>query len=132
MQRLTIPFVLAMLLFSASCSAEEAATPQRVRPSALAGSWYPAGADRLRATVSKYLDDAEAAAMEGRLCALIAPHAGYAYSGPTAGWAFKQAAGKNFDRVIVMAPSHRAAFSGFSIMDVDAYATPLGVLPLDA
>jgi len=121
----------AALLLFAACSEKRPERPRRVRPSALAGSWYPARKADLEREVTTCLDGAEKVSLEGRLVALIAPHAGYRYSGEVAGWAFRQALDEKFDRVIVMAPSHHGAFRGFSIMEVDAYATPLGEIALD-
>jgi MEMO1 family protein len=62
---------------------------------------------------------------------LVCPHAGYIFSGQTAAHGYKLLVGKTYDRVIVLAPSHFAAFPGASIFDGDAFATPLGDLRLD-
>jgi len=103
-----------------------------VRPSALAGTWYPADAETLAASIDGLLDDAVSEPPAGTLRALVAPHAGYAYSGAAAAAAFKLVRGARYDRVVVLAPSHRADFPGLSIAGVDAYRTPLGTVPLDA
>ena len=63
--------------------------------------------------------------------ALIAPHAGYAYSGPTAGVAYRQIRGRSYDAVVVLAPSHREAFRGASVYAQGSYSTPLGLVPVD-
>jgi hypothetical protein len=98
---------------------------------AVAGRFYPGEAKALRATVDASLAEAPAAEFKGRLLALIAPHAGYEYSGKVAGCSFKQVRPGQFQRVIVLGPSHYGAFRGFSILDVGAYATPQGDVPLD-
>ena len=59
-----------------------------VRPPAVAGTFYPADAGRLRATVEGYVAAANARAADRPPKAVIAPHAGYVYSGPVAGHAF--------------------------------------------
>ena len=120
-----------VLMLCPACSAETRPGPKRVRPAALAGTWYPGRKDALRQGVRQFVSNAEMAPMEGGVIALVAPHAGYRWSGPVAGWAYRQLADEKFARVIVLAPSHRGSFRGFSIMDVDAYATPLGEVPLD-
>ena len=102
------------------------------RPSALAGSWYPAGPAALADTIDTLLGGADTKRPAGTIRALVVPHAGYAYSGATAAAAFKLVQGVAFDRVLLMAPSHRADFTGLSIAAVDAYETPLGKVPLDA
>jgi hypothetical protein len=64
--------------------------------------------------------------------ALIAPHAGYAYSGPIAASAFAPLASrKGIERVVLLGPSHRIAFAGLATTAVEGFATPLGVVPVD-
>jgi hypothetical protein len=65
--------------------------------------------------------------------AIIAPHAGYIYSGPVAASAYKslQAARGRIQRVVLLGPSHRVAFSGLAAASADYFATPLGDIPLD-
>ena len=69
--------------------------------------------------------------IEGEIVALVSPHAGYMYSGQVAAYAYKLIEGKNFDSVVVIAPSHRVLFKGASIYDRGGYQTPLGVVPVD-
>ncbi len=117
---------------AAEPSAPELPAPKlAVRPAAVAGGFYPADPKALRATVEACLAEASAAQFMGRILALIAPHAGYEYSGKVAGFSFKQLRPGAFQRVIVLATSHYGTFRGFSIMDAGAYATPLGDVPLD-
>jgi AmmeMemoRadiSam system protein B/AmmeMemoRadiSam system protein A len=130
----TFHFALAVCLtaVAAEPSAPELPAPGlAVRRPAVAGQFYPGDAKALRATVDACLAEAPAAEFKGRLLALIAPHAGYEYSGKVAGCSFKQIRKGAFQRVIVLGPSHHGYFRGFSIMDVGAYATPLGDVPLD-
>jgi len=61
---------------------------------------------------------------------IIAPHAGYMYSGETAAKAYAQVAGEQRQVVVVVSPSHREYFEGVSVFPGDAYATPLGVVPI--
>jgi AmmeMemoRadiSam system protein B len=62
---------------------------------------------------------------------MILPHAGYAYSGPAASLGYVLLAGKVFDRVVIVSPSHREYFDGISVFDGDGYRTPLGDLLVD-
>lgn len=105
---------------------------RRVRPSALAGTWYPSDAGALADTVDALMAAAATESPSGSIRALVAPHAGYVYSGPVAASAFALIRGARYRRVVVLAPAHHAGFDGLSISDVDAYETPLGRLPLDA
>lgn len=124
-----IAFLALLLVWS--CERDAARAEDAVRPAALAGAWYPADAKNLGASVDAMLAAAPKSDAKGRVFALIVPHAGYVYSGRVAGAAYRQVAEKKFGRVVVLAPSHHGAFRGFSIMDVDAYETPLGRMPLD-
>ena len=102
---------------------------RKIREPAVAGMFYPEDKEELAQQIDRYLADVKPEPVKN-LRGLIAPHAGYQYSGPVAAVAYKQLAGRAVDTVIVMAPSHRAAFEGASIPDVDAYQTPLGLVPL--
>jgi MEMO1 family protein len=104
---------------------------EKIRESTIAGSWYPGDAKSLRGQVKGFLSRASVPPVEGELIGLVAPHAGYMYSGPVAGHAYKLLETHRFDRVLVLAPSHRAQFSGASVYHQGGYRTPLGVVPLD-
>jgi AmmeMemoRadiSam system protein B len=102
-----------------------------VRPPAVAGTFYPAAPERLAAAVAGYL--AGAVADDGPPPkALIAPHAGYVYSGPIAGSAFRTLApiAARLRRVVLLGPSHFVAFPGLALPAWQAFATPLGELPV--
>lgn len=103
-----------------------------VRPSALAGTWYPADPQELAEAVDGLLAEAvPGASPEGRIRALVVPHAGYAYSGRIAAAAFALVRGGQYRRVLLLAPSHHGDFRGLSVADVDAYVTPLGRVSMD-
>ncbi len=102
-----------------------------VRESAIAGSWYPGDPRSLAAEVDGYLDSATAGDCSQLPQILVAPHAGYRYSGAAAGQVFAQVRGCNVRRVWVLAPSHRLPLRGIGLYPVDAFRTPLGDLPTD-
>ncbi len=103
----------------------------KIREPILAGTWYPEQAETLRRDIRSYLDAAKPPSIEGEIKGVVVPHAGYFYSGAVAAYAYKLLEKKSFQRVIVMAPSHRAAFRGVSIGPMEGYRTPLGVVPVD-
>ncbi|MEW6263661.1 MAG: AmmeMemoRadiSam system protein B [Thermodesulfobacteriota bacterium] len=127
-----IPIVLAAFLVLAGPFAFEAQAQQeiKVRPAALAGTWYPGRADELTALVKRYLAEARPPRPTGRLIALAVPHAGLIYSGPTAAHAFALLAGQDFETVVLVGPSHQARFEGVAL-DLRDYETPLGRVQLD-
>jgi AmmeMemoRadiSam system protein B len=102
-----------------------------VRPSPIAGQWYPGTFERLAATVDSMLDNAPSASVPGQIVGLIAPHAGYIYSGPTAACAFKLVRGMDFERVVVVSPMHHPYFEPVLTTAHQAYQTPLGLVPVD-
>jgi len=101
------------------------------RPSPIAGTWYSDRPDQLRKEVRGYIDQAEVPDLPGEVVAVMAPHAGYAYSGPTAGYAFRCILGKSYDLVAVASPYHPFQTYPFLTSAHEAYETPLGVLPID-
>lgn len=107
-----------------------------IRPSAIAGRWYPGNPTTLRSDIEHFFAAAPKAALPGRVLGLVAPHAGYAYSGPTAARAFAQVQNAPFTRVILLGPLHRPVWGSpvgpYMVAGEGAYSTPLGVVPLDA
>ena len=126
-----------------------------IRPAAVAGTFYPAEAEALRRELARCLESGStgstlasvnfsASAMVGgvrpprmenkeRLKALIVPHAGYVYSGATAGCAYAQLAElrRTIRRVVLLGPTHRVAVKGVAMPSVNFFRTPLGDIPLD-
>lgn len=104
-----------------------------VRPPAVAGTFYPAGAAALDAQVTQLLAAAPAAAGP---CpkALIVPHAGYIYSGPIAASAFARIApyGDRIERVVLVGPAHRVFVHGLATTGADRLRTPLGEIEVEA
>lgn len=104
----------------------------QTRPAALAGTWYPGQADGLIAEIERFTADADPSRLPpGRPVVLLAPHAGYAYSGPTAGRGWGLLSGQSYDRVFILAPNHRHALQRISFPTATAYATPLGEVAVD-
>lgn len=105
----------------------------KVRPAAVAGSFYPADPRRLEAEVRGHLAAADPPG-GARPKALVAPHAGYIYSGPVAGSAFRQLSPWRgaISRVVLLGPSHFVAFAGLALPSAPYFATPLGDVPVVA
>ncbi len=105
--------------------------PGPCRPSVVAGTFYP----KERAQLNQMIDEFLAAAnvlLDHKPKAVIAPHAGYIYSGPIAGSAFATVARENeIKRVVLGGPSHRVAFTGLALSGSAGFATPLGIVPVD-
>lgn len=104
------------------------------RPAAVAGRFYPDDPQALRSVLAQSLRKAVVSEPDERpVRALIAPHAGYVYSGPIAGSAYRllETRKPRIRRVILIGPSHYVAFAGLAVPDVEAFDTPLGRVLID-
>jgi len=103
-----------------------------IRHAAVAGQFYPSDAAELKAAIEGYLADAPHTSGP-RPKALIAPHAGYVYSGPIAASAYVrlQAFNTSIKRVALLGPCHRVAVRGVAISSADFFETPLGRIEID-
>lgn len=103
-----------------------------LRKPAVAGAFYPAQPQQLAADVAAFLAAAPPS-KAGVPKAVIAPHAGYIYSGPIAASVYARLAPAKgrITRVVLMGPSHRVGFKGIAGCTADAYETPLGIIPID-
>ena len=105
--------------------------PTDIRPSPLAGHWYPANPKRLAESVDDYIEKAQVPEFSGKLVALVSPHAGHLYSGPVAGHAFKALLNRQAGLVVILSPYHQFHPGSILTSGHDAYQTPLGVVPVD-
>jgi len=105
----------------------------RARPPAVAGMFYPDKPQELASTVKTYLAKAAPPASARPPKAVVAPHAGYVYSGPIAGTAYAalSARDKDTSRVILLGPSHRVGFHGVATSGASSFETPLGPMTVD-
>ncbi len=123
--RLLILLLFIFLYDSAAYAISE------IRPSILAGTWYPADKNELLEMINKFLASAHIPVIKGKIKAIIVPHAGYVYSGSVAAYAFKAIKGKMYKRVVMIGPCHRSFFYGVSVNLQKGYKTPLGIVPVD-
>jgi len=102
-----------------------------IRPAAVAGMFYPADKDQLSQDIETYLGAAKSTVSPPK--AIIAPHAGYVYSGPIAASAYACLipVKDKIKKVILLGPAHRVPFTGLAAPSSDGFATPLGVVPVD-
>ena len=107
---------------------------ERVRAPVVAGSFYPSDPAELRTTIERLLASAPLRPAHASAAkAIVAPHAGYAYSGPIAARAYRAIEARRDDvtRVVLLGPSHRVPFRGLAVPTVGAFATPLGSVRID-
>jgi len=119
----TVLIVLFILLVASMASGKYAD---------LAGSWYTSSPGELRSQIEAFIDDADPRIPDGRIIGAIAPHAGYAYSGPVAGYSYKALMGSGPDKVVLVGFTHRRRYPGkISVFSDRSFGTPLGECPID-
>ncbi len=120
------------LIFFGLCLCISSLWAQGIRKAAHAGTFYPENPEMLSRQIDEFLKNARVIALHSEnIVALIAPHAGYVYSGQVAASAYRLVRGKNYESVVVIAPSHRFPFNGCSISLQGGYETPLGTAYVD-
>ncbi|HAW49370.1 TPA: hypothetical protein DCX16_00230 [bacterium] len=121
------------LLVIACCAAkkeEGKKIKMMIRKPAVSYSFYPGDKEECKNMVLELLSSATKT-VSGKIRGLISPHAGYVFSGPCAGWAFKQVEGIPYKTVIVLGVSHRYPLNHPSIYPGDGYETPLGTVSIN-
>ena len=119
--------ILILILVSA-----QSIFAQEMKKADLAGSWYPSDKQQLAGALQGYLDQAMPQEAPGRIVGLISPHAGYVFSGRTAGFGFKAVKGKPYKTVVILGFSHRRSFDGISVYNTGGFQTPLGCVLVDS
>lgn len=101
-----------------------------IRAMAVAGAFYPGDPEELSIMIDRFLKEAKDIEIGGKLRGLVVPHAGYIYSGPIAAYGYRLLKGfkDDFDRVLILGPSHYAAFMGACEAGFDGWQTPFGVI----
>lgn len=119
-------FLFAMIVFPVVIYAAD------LKKASCAGNFYPADKKQLQKTIDGFLSAAVSEPSGGRPLAIICPHAGYVYSGPTAAYSYKLIKDKPYKTVVVIGCSHRAAFDGIRVYNGPGLRTPLGDVLTDA
>ena len=102
------------------------------REPVVAGQFYPDDENSLRSQLNTFFSNAKERQSEGRLQAIISPHAGYVFSGQVAASAYNQIpSDAEYDNIFIIAPSHRVRITGASIYNIGNYETPLGEIKVN-
>ena len=118
--------VILFCLFSCSVSFSN-----EIKQPNVSGRFYPANPKELSRTIEGFLLEAEPPDIKGDILVIILPHAGYEFSGKTAACGYKAIAGRQYDTVIILGPSHYTNFKGAALWPKGAHRTPLGNIPVD-
>lgn len=104
---------------------------KKVRHPQVAGYFYPSDPYKLKKEINLLFDIAKPKKSYNKIFGIVAPHAGYVYSGKTAAYAYNLLKEKNIKTVVVLSPSHSEYFPGVCVYEGDAYETPLGEIEID-
>ncbi|MFO8055073.1 MAG: AmmeMemoRadiSam system protein B, partial [Bacteroidales bacterium] len=129
--KIKVSFLSILMCFSLSYSCHSQTEKQQDkttnREPVVAGQFYPDDEKSLRSQLNTFFSKAKERRSEGDLQAVIAPHAGYVFSGRVAASAYNQISpDAEYDNIFIIAPSHRARIPGASIYNIGNYETPLG------
>ena len=102
-----------------------------IRPSPIAGTWYEGNPKALQRNIDDFIHQAKLPELPGDVIAVIAPHAGHIYSGAVAGYAFAALQNRTPDLVAIISPMHQPYSEPLITSSHEAYATPLGPIPID-
>jgi len=122
----------SLIILLSLCLCVSSAWSQGIRKAVRAGQFYEKKAEILSQQIDRFLENAKTRpSPDGEILTLIAPHAGYVYSGQVAAHAYRLIKGKDYESVVIIAPSHFHAFKGCSIYPRGGYETPLGIAEID-
>ena len=127
-------FFAGLGLASSCITVNSVPADEKILDMPLAGSWYEADPVRLKKQIQRWFQIASLSddLTKKTPLAVISPHAGYAYSGPTAAYGYKAVIGRRYDRVIIIGPSHRVYMRNqICIPSAAGIRTPLGIVPVD-
>jgi len=123
--------LIVLLSLATICPAQNKNT-SKVRPAAVAGSFYPADKSSLEKQLSIFFENVEDKTVEENATAIIVPHAGYIFSGQVAATAYaKINPQKEFKRIFIIGTSHHEWLNGASVYNAGDYETPLGIVKVD-
>ncbi len=125
LRKIIVIFGVIMTLSSTSFS------EPRIKHPNVSGQFYAADPTQLSKEIDQFFLKADIKPYINHVDIVIAPHAGYVYSGGVAAYGFKAASQNKYKTIIILAPSHYVGFDGISVGTYDGFQTPLGVVEVD-
>ncbi len=115
---------MSLILFNSQALAQS-------KKADLAGNWYPSNKKTLNKQLDSYLNSATVPTVEGKIIAIISPHAGLMFSGAVAAYGYNLLSHKEIETAIILGFSHRKHYDGISVYKTSEFITPLGDLEID-
>jgi len=125
-----VTYLTISILFLNAMSSFASSEPKIKQPN-VSGQFYEANPKRLSANIDEYFSAASVIPTEKHVDIIIAPHAGYMYSGGVAAYGFKTVSRQVYKTIVILAPSHYVTFDGISIWEEGGFQTPLGIVEVD-
>jgi hypothetical protein len=122
--------IFLSIVFLLTCLAATGCT-ETVKEPSVAGTFYPSDKKELQDDITIFLSRAKAIPRDGKLIALISPHAGYRFSGQVAAHGYRQIKDRDIRRIILIGQSHHETFRGASVYTSGSFQTPLGKVGID-
>jgi len=126
-EKVVLVFVIGGLIFTTNIPS----FAEGIKKPNVSGSFYSSDLEVLSVQIDNFINKAEVEKIEEDITTVISPHAGYIYSGPVAAFGYKAIKSKDYNTVIILAPSHFFGFNGISVWDEGAFRTPLGDTHVD-
>lgn len=104
---------------------------QKIKTPNVSGQFYSANPTQLSSDINKYFKEATVDSSKNNINIIIAPHAGYVYSGGVAAYSFKKVSQNQYKTIVILAPSHFYGFDGVSVWNEGGFQTPLGLIEVD-
>lgn len=123
--------LLTVSIVSLSVMTSFAFGNSKIKKPNVSGQFYSSDAKELSADIDNFISLATVEPSQKKIEVLMAPHAGYMYSGGVAAYAFKSASTRNYKTIVILAPSHYVGFDGISVWEEGGFKTPLGTVEVD-
>ena len=123
--------IFIIILFFLVMNVPSGFSDNNIKEPNVSGQFYSADPNELSREVEGYISSATVMPYKKKIDIIMAPHAGYLFSGPVAGYSFKSISEEQYKTIVIVAPSHFFGFDGVSVWDKGGFKTPLGVVPVD-
>ena len=123
--------ILFLLLLSINFSKCTKSNNNNIRPASHSGSWYQNSPKLLSQEISQYISRAKKLQNQGYVKSIIVPHAGYRFCGETMAQSFININPNNYDRIVILGPSHHEYFQGCGLTSFEKFDTPFGAINVD-
>ena len=123
--------ILFLLLLSINFSKCTKSNNNNIRPASHSGSWYQNSPKLLSQEISQYISSAKKLQNQGYVKSIIVPHAGYRFCGETMAQSFININPNNYDRIVILGPSHHEYFQGCGLTSFEKFDTPFGAINVD-